>query len=174
MKRYATACQGMVLLVAIVASPTLAHEAPRLLLDLPAAGVKALQLADEEHPTLKAIRDDPAASDVQIGLAAPDAVRKARALSLDLPAPADADADSEVSFFGLKLEQRTEQDYSLHSYDEASGSEVSLVVMGADVLGTIRHDGEVYRVRPLGDGLTVVYRHDTRRLPGCGVSGESF
>ena len=172
MSRNGTVCTAIVLLATVVAWPALAHEAPRLVLDLPPAGVKALRLADEGHPTLEAIRSDPAASDLRIGLAAPDAVRRARALSLDLAAPAGADEDARVSFYALNLKERSEQDYSLHSYDESSGSEVSLVVMGADVLGTIRHDGEVYRVRPLGDGLTAVYRYDTRRLPGCGVTEE--
>ncbi len=162
------------LLATVVACSALAHEAPRLVLDLPAAGGKALRLPKERHPTLEAIRSDPAASDLRIGLAAPDAVRDARALSLDLAPPAGSAKAATASFYALKVEERSERDYSLHAYDEASGSEVSLVVMGSDVLGTIRHDGEVYRVRPLGDGLTVVYRYDTRRLPGCGVSGESF
>ena len=162
------------LLAIIAACSALAHEAPRLVLDLPAAGGKALRLPKEGHPTLEAIRSDPAASDLRIGLAAPDAVRDARALSLDLAPPAGSGKAATASFYALKVEERSERDYSLHAYDEASGSEVSLVVMGSDVLGTIRHDGEVYRVRPLGGGLTVVYRYDTGRLPGCGVSGESF
>ena len=172
MSRNGTVCTAIVLLATVVAWPALAHEAPRLVLDLPPTGVKALRLADEGHPTLEAIRSDPAASDLRIGLAAPDAVRRARALSLDLAAPAGADEDARVSFYALNLKERSEQDYGLHSYDESSGSGVSLVVMGADVLGTIRHEGEVYRVRPLGDGLTAVYRYDTRRLPGCGVTEE--
>ena len=172
MKRYGSACRGVVLLAAIVAGPALAHEAPRLLFDLPPAEAKSLRLANEGNPTLTTIKSDPAAADVRIGLAAPDAVRRARALSLDLPAPGKAHEVTTLTVYGLKLEARTEQDYSLHSYDEASGTEVSLVIMGPDVLGTIRHDGEVYRVRPLGSGLTAVYRYDTRRLPGCGVTAE--
>ena len=57
--------------------------------------------------------------------------------------------------------------------DETSGSEVALVVLGLDVLGTIRHDGEVYRVHPLGGGLTAVYRYDTSLLPLQGGGYEA-
>ena len=174
MRRRSRAIVSMALLAAIVACPAPAHEAPHLVRELPEARLKAHGAHLATHATLKAIRSDPAAGEPWIGVASPAAVRKARALSLELPAPAGTGAGTTASIFGLRLEQRTEQDYSLYFHDESSGTEVSLVVMGQDVLGTIRHDGEVYRVRPLGGGLTAVYRFDTRRLPGCGVTGELF
>ena len=162
------------ILAATMACPAPAHQAPPLVVDLSHSGAKALHLDSAGNATLEAIRNDAAAGEVWIGLASPDAVRKARALSLLLPAASTSDAGTTVSIYGLKLEQRAEQDYSLYFHDEASGSEVSLVVMGQDVLGTIRHDGKVYRVRPLGNGLTTVYRYDIGRLPGCGVTGALF
>ena len=62
---------------------------------------------------------------------------------------------------------------SLHAQDAATDSEVSLVVQGPDVLGSIRHGADVYKVHPLGEGLTAVYRYDTSMLrrhpPGWGA-----
>ena len=48
--------------------------------------------------------------------------------------------------------------------------------MGEDVVGTITYESEVYEVRPLGDGLTAVYRRDTSQWPGpeCGVIDQPF
>ena len=61
---------------------------------------------------------------------------------------------------------------SLHAEDPDTDSGISLVVQGADVLGSMRRGDSVYNVRPLGDGRTVMYRYDTSRLrrhpPGWG------
>ena len=54
--------------------------------------------------------------------------------------------------------------YSIYSHDEETGDEISLVIMGQDVLGKIREDGQTYRVKPLGDGATAIYRYDMSRL----------
>ena len=161
LNRYATACAATALLANFAAGPVNAHKAPSLLHDRPPAGFRNLFLPEEGRATREAVRGDPAVIDLRVGIASPEAVRKARALSLVLPAPPSAGAQQSVSFHALKLEERTARDYSLRSYDESSGSEVSLVVMGPDVLGTIRHDGEVYRVRPLGGGHTAIYRYDS-------------
>ena len=48
------------------------------------------------------------------------------------------------------------------------------MVMGQDVVGTVTHDGDTYDLRPLGGGLTAVYRRDHSRFPPgseCGVTG---
>ena len=174
MKGYGTTGAAAALLATVTVYPVVAHEASRLLHDAPPAGVESRVLSDEGRATLEAIRGDPAVIRLRVAKASPEAVRKARALSLVLPAPPSAGAPRSVSFHPLKTEQRSADDYSLRYYDEATDSAVSLVVMGPDVLGTIRYDGEVYRVRPLGDGHTAVYRYDTRRLPGCGVKGGAF
>ena len=162
---------AIALLASVAASPSSAHEAPRLVRDVARAAHKAFSVPQDGHGVLEAIRRDPAAGALRVGLAFPDAVREARALSVVLPAPPDTDADTTVSFLGLKFAQHAEQEYSLYHHDEETGSEGSLVVTGADVLGTIRRNGEDYEVRPLGGGLTAIYRYDTGSLPECGVSG---
>ena len=173
MNGWRTIPRGIALMTTFVAGLAAADAAPMLVEYLAIADTNVDRLSTEQAATLETIHNDPAAIDIRVGPAYPDAVRDARALSLVLLAPSDADAGTTVSFDGLCLEHRAEQDYSLYYRDETSGSEVALVVLGLDVLGTIRHDGEVYRVHPLGGGLTAVYRYDTSLLPLQGGGYEA-
>ena len=150
--------------LAVGASPATAHEPPRLVEYLSSDEWSVDSLSADQAATLESIRSDPAAIDVRIGQAYPGAVRIAGALSLVVPPASGANAAVTVSFHDLDIELRSEHDYSLHARDEASGSEVSLVVMEPDVLGTIRRGADEYRVHPLGAGLTAVYRYDSSRL----------
>ena len=164
MRKSYTAIFATCVTLAVTASPATAHEPPRLVEYLSDSEWSADSLSTDQAATLESIRSDPAAIDVRIGQAYPDAVRSARALSLVVPASQDVGTAPTVSFHDLEIELRSEQDYSLYARDEASGSEVSLVVLGTDVLGTIRHDGDAYKVHPLGGGLTAVYRYDSNAL----------
>ena len=164
MKKSCTAIFVICVSLVITASPATAHEPPRLVEYLSDSEWSADSLSADQAATLESIRSDPAAIDVRIGQAYPDAVRSARALSLVVPASQSVDLAPTVSFHDLEIELRSEQDYSLYARDETSGSEVSLVVLGTDVLGTIRHDANVYKVHPLGGGLTAVYRYDSSAL----------
>ena len=110
---------------------------------------------------LDAIRNDPAASALRIGLSAPEAARDSRAVTVTLAGAAGGGRDVTLSFEALGVEQRAEDDYSLHGRDPDTGAEISLVVIGTDVIGTIRHDGETWNVRPLGGGVTAIYHYDT-------------
>lgn len=180
MHRYA-ALMAMVMLGATGTSPCAAHEAPRLVEYLPSVeqasrgGETAAARAAVRSPTLDAIDDDPSAADLRVGIAFPDAVRSARALSLVLPGPTGDSGTGLVASFGnLEISERSEHDYSVYGRDAATHSEVSLVVMGQDVVGTVTHDGDTWDLRPLGGGLTAVYRRDHSRFPPgseCGVSG---
>ena len=160
------------LLLAFAAEPAAPHDAPPLGEFLPSAWFDVGGLSADQAATLKAIRGDPAAIDIRIGPANPDAVRDALAVSFMLPAPYGPASGTAVSFHSLELEQRAEQDYSLYFRDDPAGSEVALIVLGPDVLGTIRYDGVLYKVHPLGEGLTALYRYDTSRLPPHAAGGE--
>ena len=165
MRKSYTAIFATCVSLAVTASPATAHEPPRLVEYLSDSEWSADSLSADQAATLESIRSDPAAIDVRIGQAYPDAVRSARALSLVVPASQVVGTASTVSFHDLEIELRSEQDYSLYARDDASGSEVSLVVLGTDVLG---HDFDttpgVYKVHPLGGGLTAVYRYDSSSL----------
>ena len=174
MNGWRTISRGLALMTTFAAGLAAAGAAPMLVEYLAMAEVDASRFSTEQAATLETIHSDPAAIDIRVGPAYPDAVRNARALSLVVPAPSGADTGTTVSFDGLRVDQRAEQDYSLYYRDETSGSEVALVlVQGLDVLGTIRHDGEVYRMHPLGGGLTAVYRYDTSLLPLQGGEYEA-
>ena len=170
--RWRTASIAMGWLFMLTTGPAAAHDPPLLVEYLPSTEFDIAALSADQAATLDAIRGDPAAIDIRVGPANVDAVREALALSLVLPAPPGSDSEATASFHDLNLEERTETDYSLYFRVETSESEVALVVLGPDVLGTIRHDGALYKVHPLGDGLTAVYRYDTSRLPPHATLGE--
>ena len=117
--------------------------------------------------TLKAIRSDPAASEIQIGRSAPAAVLRARALSFALPRAARVAkpaADATIIFANVSVEHNEDGLVSLYARDEQADSELSLVIDGADVLGSIWQGRDLYRMSPLGGGMTAVYRYDASRL----------
>ena len=129
-------------------------------------------LTAEQAATLDTIRSDPAASGIRFGRSAPTAIAAAldaRALSMVVPAPSASGAspetaDAVIAFTGVDVEHSGEDLVSFYARDDATDSEVALVVQGPDVLGSIRRGAEVYKVHPLGDGLTAVYRYDTSQL----------
>ena len=120
--------------------------------------------------TLEAIHSDPAASGVRIGHGSPAAVAAAldaRVLSVVTPSAPGASAgaaQSLVTFTGVEVEHNDGDMTSLHAHDEATDSEVAVVIQGADVLGSIRRGDETWKIHPLGGGLTAVYHYDTSRL----------
>ena len=138
----------------------------------PAAGASPSALSAEQAATLDTIRADPAASGIRIGRSAPTAIAAAldaRALSMVVPAPSASGAspetaDAVIAFTGVDVEHSGEDLVSLYAQDAATDSDIALVVQGPDVLGSIRRGAEVYKVHPLGDGLTAVYRYDTSQL----------
>ena len=138
--------------------PAISHEPPSLLEYLSDAELAAADLTTDQAESLESIEGDPAAVDIRVGQAYPNAVRSARALSLVVPGSGDEGAGGTVSIHDLAVELRSDQDYSLHARNETSGWEVSLVVLVPDVLGTIRSDADIYKVHP-------ARRRAHRRLP---------
>ena len=134
------------------------------------ASANSAPLSAEQATTLETIRSDPAASGIRIGRSAPAAIAAAldtRALSVVVPSTPEASAnaaDAVFAFTGVDVEHNDEDLVSLYAQDAATDSEVALVVQGPDVLGSVRHGAEVYKVHPLGEGLTAVYRYDTSQL----------
>ena len=144
------------------------------------ASASPAALSAEQAATLDTIRADPLASGIRFGRSAPAAIAAAldaRTLSIVVPVPSASGAspetaDAVIAFTGVDVEHSGEDLVSFYAQDDATDSEVALVVQGPDVLGSIRRGAEVYKVHPLGDGLTVVYRYDTSQLrrhpPGWG------
>ena len=168
---------ALVALGAAGSDPSAAHEAPQLVEYhasaeyAPRSKGRRADLFAVPSPTLNAIYEDPSAADLRVGMASPDEVLDARALALVLPGTGDAGAERVASFGNLEIEQHAEHEYSIYARSASPPSEVSLVVMGQDVVGTITHGNETFEVRPLGGGRTAVYRRDDSHWSGpeCGV-----
>ena len=131
---------------------------------LPSAPSAASPLAD--NATLKAIRSDPVASNIHIGRSASAAITAAldaRALSVLLPASPEAPATL-LSFTAVEVEHNDSGLVSLYAQNISTDAEVALVVQGPDLLGSIRRGQETWKVQPLGNGDTAVYRYDVSQL----------
>ena len=139
-------------------APVGARDAPVLVEYLPVTAQSYRVLPGTQARALDDISRDPGVLNLRIGYAAPEPVVHAGALSISLPGTGEI----------LTIDDLTVEDldsgYALYSGDRLSETSTTLVVMGADVIGTIHHDGELYGVQPLGDGLTAVYRYDSWRL----------
>ena len=144
------------LVALLLALPPARAQAPAIVEFAAATAQRALSA--EGSATLAAIRSDPAASELRIGHSAPAAVLAARALSLDTT------AGSPIVLAGIDIKRSAHGLVSLHARDEGADSAVSLVIDGQDVLGDIRRREALYKLTPLGGGLTAVYRYDTSQL----------
>ena len=127
---------------------------------LPVTAQSYRVLPKTQAHVLDDISRDPGVLNLRIGYATPEPVVHAGALSIELPG-----TDETLTIDDLVVED-LDSGYALYSGDRQSETSTTLVVMGADVVGTIHHDGELYGVEPLGDGLTAVYRYDAERLRG--------
>ena len=131
-------------------------------------------LSEEGAATLESIRSDPLASDIQIGRSAPGAVLSTRALSLALPSGPGEEAKPPFVFASVIVEYSDEGFASVHARDDEAGSEVSVVIDGEDVFGSVQRGDEHYRMRPLGDGHTAVFRYDVSQLQEHGPGYPDF
>ena len=154
----------IVSLIAATPCAIIAQELPPLIEFLSPTALSTFSFSSTQGTTLAAIRSNPAALDVQIGRAAPHPARDARAFSIVLPSPERGGNRITVSFEDLSVEQQHEKDYTLFFKNHTNDSFVSLEVINRDVLGTIQHNGTIYKVHPLGNGLTAVYRYDVSQL----------
>ena len=131
------------------------------------AGADQAPLAADAAATLETIQSDPSASDIQIGHGNPEPVIAARALSLALPSASDACTDSgqrAIDFTDIEVEYNEDDLVSLYARDDTTDSEISLVIQGPDVMGSVRCGDETWKVHPLGGGTTAVYRFDASQL----------
>ena len=125
---------------------------------LPVTAQSYRVLPGAQAHVLDELRRDPGVLNLRIGYAAPEPVVHAGALSIELP------GTGEILTIDDLVVEDLDSGYALYYGGRLSETSTTLVVMGADVVGTIHHDGELYGVQPLGDGLTAVYRYDSWRL----------
>ena len=125
---------------------------------LPETAQFAGEMLQAKKSALDDIRSDSGVLALRIGRAVPEPVIEARALSIILPASGET-----LTFEDLVVEA-LDSGYALYSRDRQSTTSTTLVVMGKDVAGTLHHEGAIYGVHPLGDGLTAVYLYDAAQL----------
>ena len=158
-----------------VSPATAAGDAPALIVLGPehrtAAAARLADLTPDQATVLDSLRSNPRVSKLRLGMtprAALADVLTARALSVHIP-PAPA----ALSFTGVAVKHHGEGMVGLSARTSAQGSAIRLVVQGVDVLGSVEHEGETWRVTPLGGGVTAIYRYDIRGLrmdpPGWGM-----
>ncbi len=116
-------------------------------------------LSDTQRQQLDTYRADPTTKDVWVVEMSTENVRKADAMTIDL-----LDAD-DVQLSGLRIDRRSADDYSASGVTDEAGTQVSLVVKGQDVVGTIRKGGRLYAVRPLPGGLSALILRDENAFP---------
>lgn len=127
----------------------------------PEADLKA-----DQNAVMQAIMEDPAVTDLLVGRVPVDRLRDAKALTLPLP-PGGPERLTPPIITDIEIEAEAGPeadggDFSL--FGDGAGQSASVVVRGDDVYGTVRIDGDLYRIQPLGDGASALYRYDVNRL----------
>ena len=139
------------------AATSAAQERPMLVEYLPEAAATAATRTGAAERALETLGDSPVLAR-RIGHAAPEPVIESGALSIVLPG-----SGTTLHFDDLVVEVLDSGGHAIYSPDRRSDTTITLVVMGEDVIGTLRHDGATYEVQPLGGGLTAVYLYDGTR-----------
>jgi hypothetical protein len=130
--------------------------------------VESLDLTPEQANRLATYRADPAAAEITVVRLAENALKQADRVNLNLGAGRNIALDK------LRLNERSPQNYSwagqnapaaVNGASPRDTTEVNIVVNGDAAVGTIRAGGELYRLRPLSEGLAALIRVDQTRMP---------
>ena len=117
----------------------------------------APSLSGDGNATLASLLEDPNVLMLRIGHGAPEAVLEAGAFSF---ARSSAPGD-EVSFRDLERTDHPNGLVSLYARGPTVGSETAIIIDGPDVSGRVQDsEGAIWRLTPLGGGLTAVYQYD--------------
>jgi peptidyl-Asp metalloendopeptidase len=159
--RRSGAALAMLLVGALASTPAGAQpaEAPEVF-DYIQIAPPALQPQQENR--LQAYRADPTTADISFVRLHPAELKAADAATLNLP------GGGSVLLDVIRVEERAADDYSWFGSQSAAGEtadEATLVIMGTDIVGTVRSGGELYRVRPLEGGAHVLIRVDQTQFP---------
>ncbi len=151
---------GPTLLLLTLASSLVAAQtrgqAPNLFEFLDAGDV---QLTEDQTGRLQAFEEDPTAGDVQLVLIDLGLADMADSMNLNLI------PGHEIPLTTTRRDERKAGDYSWFAEDRDSGSSAMLVVQGDEIVGTVRSSGQLFQVRPLGDGIHAVIEVEQDKLP---------
>ena len=153
-----------ILIAALAASNAGAENAMPQLIDFderPRAfgeGVSAQNRTPAGDSTLAQLRRDPRVSELQTGRSAAHAAVKTKGFTLSL---SNAREVAHVEELEVTSKDGTTH---LYRYDTETGNETSIIVHGDDMLGRVRVGDDTWRLTPLGDGLTAVFRYETSTI----------
>jgi hypothetical protein len=119
----------------------------------------AFDLTPEQQQAMQAYRSDPSAGEIQLFR-----------VNLSVPKTADAVNFNIVPGVAMMLSTRNRNDRSTADYSwtggDATGEKsAALVVKDQQVTGTVRNGDKLYRLRPVGNGVTAVIEIDQKKLP---------
>ncbi|GMG82542.1 hypothetical protein LNKW23_17550 [Paralimibaculum aggregatum] len=124
-----------------------------------ADGAQAEAAGDAASAALAALKANPAVSDIALGRIAPAAADGAAGFSIALPAGAGA-----INFTALDLGPASTAGRVLVAESAADGSRLTAVLGDSGATGTLRTPRGLYKMAPMGDGTTAVYRFETAGL----------
>ena len=154
-------------------SPALSPEPPPLwrVIGQGEAASARLPLDDAQAAAWRRLAESPRVSGLHLVLSRAQALQAAAAAgAFSIPGPEGSAAQIHTA---VEIEHHDEGMVSLRTGSVELGNSASFVVQGADVVGSFQHQGTTWRVDPLGEGWTAVYRYNLEGLrmdpPGWGM-----
>ena len=158
-KRYAA------ILIAVLAAGTAGAEnaMPQLIVfDEGQMSLGATASAQSTTPAgdnaLAQLRRDPGVSELEVGWSAAQAAIRNKGFTLS-----SGNARQLAHIEGLEVTS-TKGTTHLYRYDIETGNETSITVRENDMLGRVRVGPDTWRITPLGDGRTAVFRYETSTI----------
>ncbi len=144
------------LLAVLLLAPVAAHAQATLFTANPSARA-ALSPAQAE--VLGHVEASPAFVSAELGRVQPEVLAEGSAVRLALP------GGETVTLAAERVTERAADDRSWYGIGMDETTTGQFVVRGEVVVGTVRHDGQLYTLRPLGDGLHALALLDEHRFP---------
>lgn len=121
--------------------------------------VRNAEVSADQREQIDVYRDDPTVAKVWVIQVNPNRIRQGDRLDVNLY------SGKSIQLSGMRKVERSTTDYSLTGLTDEEGSEVSLVVQNGDVVGTIRKGDDLYSIRPLPNGMSVLILRDQNAFP---------
>lgn len=154
---------GLALLAFGASGPAAAQGTAPVDLFAAIAGAEAMGLSSQQRERLERYRAQPTTASVTPIRVRSVAVAMAATVRLNLPGEPPALAE--------RTDDRGTRAYAMtwsaggSAPGDAADADMTLVVSGDDVVGTVRARERLYSLRPLGDGLQALIEIDQRRFP---------
>ncbi len=143
-------------LLALLLAPVAAHAQATLFAANPSARAA---LSDTQAEVLGHLEATPAFVSAELGRVQPEALAESGTLRLALP------GGGAVTLAPERLTVRAADDRSWYGTGDDLGTTGQFVARDGVMVGTVHHDGRLYSLRPLGDGLHALALLDASQFP---------